>query len=265
MNHWADSTTVGRIQQICAEPFDANTKVVLTNAVYLKSTWLTAFDQKRTQQRPFTLRSGQQLTVPMMERTDHFAYHRGEGFQAVRLPYKYGLTALYIVLPDSGQSALALLDRIHATEWPLPSPAGQNREIHLLLPKMHVEQQTDLVDPLKALGMGIALDSSRADFANLVEPRPNRPPPCPPLSQTSTIASLRCTRHWISEIKQHTYFDVNEEGTEAAAVTVIGMQLRGRSIQPSPIEFVVDRPFLVALRDERTGALLFVGYIARPQ
>src|SRR5207249_2997192 len=106
----------------------------------------------------------------------------------------------------------------------------------------------------------ILFDSTRADFGGLVVPRPDRPPPCPPLS--SGVHLEACTRHRISEAAQHVFLDVDEKGTEAAAITSIGFGVRITSAPPPPIRFFVDRPFLFALRDEKTGTFLFVGFIA---
>lgn len=264
LNRWADSTTAGRIRAVRDKPFPRSTSVVLTNAVYLKSTWLTPFDRELTKDRPFTRSSGGRLSLPAMETTALMGYRRGESFQAIRLSYKAGLTALYVVLPDSGRSALYVLDRLATNGWPMPSGREDAREVHLLLPKVHVEQATNLIPPLTALGMGIAFDSTRADFAGLVQPRADRPPECPPLSRVGTRLGLTCTLHFISGAGQHIYFDMDEEGTEAAAVTAVEMGFVVTSVPPPPLQFIVDRPFLFALRDERTGAFLFVGYVADP-
>ena len=121
------------------------------------------------------------------------------------------------------------------------------RTVEIRLPKLHVTQATDLRPPLTDLDMGIVFDSTRADFGGLVVPRPDRPP------------------LYISEADQHVFLDVDEQGTVAAAVTSISLQLRGITVPPPPIKFYVDRPFFFALRDERTGTMLFVGYIANPR
>jgi serine protease inhibitor len=262
VNRWADSTTSGMIPSVREKPFPDTISVVLSNAVYLKSTWLRPFDPRQTKERPFTL-SGKRRSRPAMESTSTLGYRRGKNYQAIRLPYKAGLTALYLVLPDSGRSALEVLDVISATGWPLPDGRKDGREVHLVVPTVHVEQATDLIPPLGRLGMGIAFDWRRADFSGLVEPRPDRLPECPPLSQMGARGRTDCTVHLITGASQNVYFDMNEEGTEAAAVTVVELSAVD-ALPPPPIPFVVDRPFLFMLRDERTGASLFVGYVADP-
>jgi serpin B len=123
---------------------------------------------------------------------------------------------------------------------------AESRAVHLVLPRFHAELSIDLMPGLQALGAGIALDCDRADFTGMASVRVGpREPLC------------------IGRALQKVYIDVDEEGTEAAAVTGIGM-VTTTSAPPPPIEFVVDRPFLFILRDEITGADLFIGRIARP-
>ncbi|HEU5174030.1 MAG TPA: serpin family protein [Gemmatimonadaceae bacterium] len=266
LNGWADSVTRGRIRQVVAAPYDTSVATVLMNAVYMKSVWLEPFEKSETKPRAFTTAAGRRIDVPTMERTATLAFGRGAGYQALRIPYRAGLTAMYVVLPDSGMSVLAVLDSIAHGGWPLPDPRTESVRTHLRLPRFHVEQQTDLRGPFERLGLGIIFDSTRADFAKLVVPRPDRPPPCPPISGRAQLSlEPRCTRIRISKATQDVFLDVDEEGTEAAAVTTLAFELVVTSLPPEPQQFFVDRPFLFALRDEMTGTLLFVGYVADPR
>ncbi len=262
MNRWADSVTNGAIHKIRDKPFGDSVEVVLTNAVYFKGRWLVPFDSSATQERPFTTAHGDRVSTPTMERRGNFAYRRGSGYQALRVPYMAGLTALYIVLPDSDRRAATVLEGLQRDGWPMPDPRSETREVQLRLPRLHVEQATELRPAFTALDLGILFDSARADFGGLAVPRPGQPSPCPPLS--SGVHVDVCTRYRISEAAQHVYLDVDEQGTVAAAVTTVGMEII-LSGSPQPIQFFVDRPFLFALRDEKTGTLLFVGLIAGPR
>lgn len=261
LNRWADSTTNGAIPKVRREPFRNHIELVLTNAVYFKGRWLEPFDSTRTQPRPFTTAGGRQLRPPTMERTEYLAYRRAAGYQVVRIPYAAGLTAMYLVLPDSGRTPAATLESMSGG-WPLPDSRSDVREVHLRLPRLHIAQATDLRGPLTRLGMGIAFDSSRADFGDLITPRPNMPPPCPPLS--SGRFSGFCTRYRMDEAKQHVYLDVDERGTVAAAVTSLAFESVIITAAPPPIPFFVDRPFLFALRDEKSGVFLFMGVVVNP-
>jgi serine protease inhibitor len=263
LNRWADTTTKGAIPKIRDRPFRDSVKVVLTNAVYFKGQWLEPFDSSLTQDRPFTTAAGGHITTPTMDRTADLGYRRGSGYRALRIPYTAGLTAMYVVLPDSGVDATSLVGNLERTGWPVPDPRTESKEVHVRLPRLHIAQATDLRPPFTDLDMGILFDSARADFGGLVVPRPNQPPPCPPLS--SGVHLDACTRYRISDASQHVYLDVNERGTVAAAVTTIAFEVVPTAVAPPPIQFIVDHPFLFALRDERTGTLLFVGFIASPR
>jgi serpin B len=259
VNHWADSVTAGLIPEIRRKPFGGRVEVAITNAAYFRGLWLEPFDTALTRQREFTTAAGERLRVATMDRRAVFAYRRGPGYQALRLPYRAGLTAMYLVLPDSGLTPAGVLDSLVRAGWPVPDPRREMRDVHLRLPRLHVTQATDLRRPLTVIGMGIVFDSARADFGGLVVPKPGRPPPCPPLS--SGIWSDACTRYRIQDATQHVFLEVDEQGTEAAAVTSVAFEAVVTSVPPPPIPFYVDRPFLLALRDEKTGTLLFVGYV----
>lgn len=266
LNGWADSVTNGRITKVVTAPYDSSVATVLMNAVYMKSVWLAPFEKSETTPRTFTIAAGRRIDVPTMERIATLAFRREAGYQALRIPYRAGLTAMYVVLPDSGTSVLSVLDSMALTGWPVPDPRTESRLTHLRLPRLHVEQQTDLRGPFERLGLGIIFDSARADFAKLVMPRPDRPPPCPPISTRAQLSiEPPCTRVRISKATQDVFLDVDEEGTEAAAVTTLAFELVVTSLPPEPQKFFVDRPFLFALRDEMTGTLLFVGYVADPR
>jgi serpin B len=262
MNRWADSATAGRIPKIREKPYARDILVVLTNAVYYKGLWLEPFDSTLTRDREFTTARGTPVVVPTMERTAGFAYRRATGYQALRVPYRAGLTAMYLVLPDSGVPPQRVLDSLAGAGWPLPDPGSDTKAVHLRLPRLHVSQKIDLKPPFTALGMGIVFDSTRADFSGLALPRPRDPPRCPPISQG--VVGGDCARYVIDEATQHVYLEVDERGTEAAAVTTLALAVV-TSVPPPPIPFFIDRPFLLALRDEKTGTFLFMAYVGDPR
>ena len=245
INGWADSATHGKIRSILSKPLPDTTLLFIANAVYFKGKWLTPFDKSLTQQRPFTLANGRTIRVPSMQHTGDMRYARDSGYQMVRIPYAGDHVAMYVILPDSGDNGM--IERRFAEHgWPASLTARANREVHLVLPKLHIEQETDLLPILDQLGAGIALDCERADFTNMAVDRNGRPP----------------RRLCIGKALQKVYLDVDEQGTEAAAVTGIGMVTT--TALRITTEFVVDRPFIILLRDETTGADLFVGSIRHP-
>jgi serpin B len=181
-----------------------------------------------------------------MARTGRYAYVRRQGFQVVRLPYRGRRFSMYVLLPDSGRTVAALYSALSPST--MSAWLGELREanVHLVLPRFKLELETDLKAPLTDLGMRVAFDPQRADFSGML-PR------------------TYLARHnaFISRVWQKSFVEVNEEGTEAAAAT--GIQMSVTAVQASPIEFIVDRPFLVVLRDERSGVPLFIGQVVEPR
>lgn len=247
INRWAASATHDRIERILDEPLPDTARLFLANAVYFKGKWLDAFEKSETRPREFVLSSGRRIQVPAMERTGWIGYRRAQNYQVVRLPYRGGRTALYVILPDP-EVPVGTLERQMAGKGGLPSLGdGDQRDVHLVLPKLHVEQSTELRPLLSALGAGITLDCRRADFGDMAR-IPAFPGP---------------RRLCIGKALQKVYLDVNEEGTEAAAVTGLDV-LVATAAPPPPLEFIVNRPFLIVLRDDVSGADLFIGSIRRP-
>jgi serine protease inhibitor len=246
INRWADSATRGKIASLLNEPLP-DSGLFVANAVHFKGKWLKPFDTRETRQRDFTLHSGRRVRVATMERTGAYGYRRAPGYQIVRLPYRGGRTSMYIVLPDSGVTIAALVDSLTDQGWPASLARADFRTVHILLPRFKVEQTISLEPVLKAVGFGIAFDVGRADLRGIAQwKRDGRP------------AEL-----YISRALQKVFVEVDEEGTEAAAVT--GILVTAKEVPPPPVQFVVDRPFLFLLRDEVSGADMFVGSVARPR
>jgi len=179
-----------------------------------------------------------------MELTTDLAYLRGRRYQSVRLPFRTGLAALYVILPDSGVSAQELLTGPGG--WPLPDAAEGQRKVHLQLPRLHIKDTIELVRPLSAMGMAMAFDPARADFSRMFDLHPDE------------TASIGRASQWVS-------LDLDEEGAVAAAVTGLAMiVVTAVREEPPPVQFLVYRPFLFLLRDERSGSELFLGYVAHP-
>jgi serpin B len=239
INAWVSQATHGKIPEIVQGRDVADAFAVLLNAIYFKGAWTTPFEADLTRPGPFTLPDGRQKNVSMMHQSGNVPYFRGDNFQAVSLPYGSGRMRFLIFLPDSGTSLSAFLARMtpeNVTQW-LPQFKSMHGDI--ALPRFRTEYEADLNAPLASLGMGIAFDRERADFGGML---PNG-------------------RFYISLVRHKTYVEVNEQGTEAAAATGVVVEplalIRG-------FQFVVDHPFVCAIRDEQTGAILFLGRILDP-
>jgi serine protease inhibitor len=241
INGWVDRQTRGKIPEIVRrEDLTPMHVAVLLNAVYFKGTWAVSFPRAATRERDFTLADGRCKKCPMMTNTAEYSWMQGDGFQAVQLPYSGGGLSMLILLPDAPAGLEPLRRRLTAATWQQWVGRLQAREVHLTLPRFKVEYEAEMREALTALGMGVAFDRFRADF-------------------TGMISSPRVS---IDKVRHKTYVDVNEEGTEAAAATMVSPLFT--SLHTLPVEVVVDHPFLCAIRDNKNGALLFLGAIHDP-
>lgn len=244
INAWASEKTNGRIPTMVDGPLDADLILYLMNAVYFKGRWQDEFTASATRPRTFHAPGGA-VQRPLMSRTGSYGYLRGEGFQGVRLPYRGGRFAMYVLLPDSGQTLAALRARMTADAWRGWVDGFSVREVRLAMPRYRMSVESSLNRPLQALGMADAFHPARANFGEMLPPE-----------------YLAGQNAYVSEARQKVFIEVNEEGTEAAAVTGIG--IRTTSAAPPPVEVTVDRPFILVIRDGQTGALLFVGQVNDP-
>ena len=230
INSWVDQQTKGKIKKMIDHI--GNTEfLVLLNAIYFKGKWAHRFDADSTQDRPFLLAENNEKMVPTMHQSSGFAVVRHGGLQGIRLPYAKGRMAMYVFVPDSLDSFLASLDGKKWESW--MSEFGKPEEVGVYLPKFELEYEKDLEGQLRALGMTEAFDD--LDFENMIEGG----------------------QAYISRIKHKAVVEVNEEGTEAAAATSVGVFAGGDL-------FMVDRPFFFAIKDETTGLILFMGSVVDP-
>lgn len=241
INDWASNNTRGKIQQVVQWPFPPLTRLVLANAIYFKGKWEIPFDEKDTKPHVFHLAGGGEKQVPTMWQHGQFAYQEGDGFQAVRLPYTGRRLWMEIFLPTADSSLTNLLARFNTDLERTKMLYGfVRREGTLALPRFKLEYGAKLNDSLQALGMKRAFHD--ADFSGMSDE---------PLA--------------LSEVKQKSYIEVTEEGTEAAAVTV-GMMRATAILRPlKPFEMIVDRPFFFVIEDGQTRSILFMGAVYEPK
>lgn len=242
INAWVEAQTSGKIRDLLPPGvIDNLTRLVLTNAVYFKGNWEHPFRKENTQEEDFHVTGDKSTRVPMMSQTARFRHFAGEGLQALELPYEGGKLAMLVLLPDApdGLPALEQALRLDALErW----TAGLNhKRVRVFLPRFKMESQFALQDTLAAMGMPLAFDPAKADFSGIV-----------------TREDLS-----ISAVIHKAFVDVNEEGTEAAAATGIAIVASAAAPVPPPV-FRADHPFVFAIRDNTTGALLFLGRVVNP-
>jgi len=253
INEWVRQHTQGRIEEIfAADALTPAAPLVLANAVYFKGDWANKFTLPYTAPGPFTLANGQQLHVPLMNlRSQQLNYLRGPDWQLVRLPYEgYPRSAsMLLFVPDRPTGLPALLASFSAANWMRwlmdLRASREPLEVMLTLPRFRLEWGQDLTSALRALGLGTALEPG-ADFT--------------PLGFASG------TPGFIGQIAHKTYLNIDEQGTEAAGVTAIGVAsgAPGRS-QPRQVEVRADRPFGCAILDDETGTILFAGAVYQPE
>jgi serine protease inhibitor len=239
INDWVREKTRGKIPAIL-DQVASNEIMFLINAIYFKGRWRSAFDPDRT--RPGTFRAGQGApqTVPMMSREpDTLRYASRPELEAVELLYGNGAWAMTIILPREGRSLSEVTAGLTPARWQEWVQGLSSVKMGLVMPKLRLEYKRELKDDLAALGMRRAFDPDRADFGNMVSG---------PLG-----GNLYLTR-----ATQKTFVDVNEEGTEAAAATSVGV-----GVTSAPMTVLVDRPFLFAIRERFSGTILFLGQITR--
>lgn len=240
INDWAAKATRDKIRNVLTEQqIDPMTRVILANAIYFKARWEDEFSEYGTQPRPFTLADGKKVQVPTMMSLGHRLTARDGKILALQLPYSGEKLAMLVLLPDPGalgqvekDLSAAQLDRLQA------GMKGNTTEV--TLPKFRIESTFALRDALQSLGLASAF-SSQADYTGI--------------SSEPGFA--------LSEVLHKTYVDVNEKGTEAAAVTV--PMAAGSAPPKKNVEFKADRPFLFVIRDLPTKTTIFMGRVADPR
>lgn len=244
MNAWAEENTRGRIRGIVDGSVDPLTKLFLANATYFKGSWQDRFDARETKPRVFHLWDGREKETAMMRRTGVFLYQHGHGFQMVRLPYAGERLAMYVLLPDAKVDVANVLGILEVGFWHnLVRRELENKEGTVVLPRFKLEYGVSLKSSLNSLGMSLAFRADLADFSGM-SPNP----------------------FYIGKVKQESFVEVNEEGTEAAAVTIVEAESigYGGAEKPKPFEMIVDRPFLFVIQDSETGTILFMATVFEP-
>lgn len=243
INSWVSKNTDGKIEKIVDQIGDG-AMLFLINAIYFKGQWQFEFKKESTKPDVFKLDGGKQKELPMMSQSRTFLYFKGDDFQSVVLPYGAGRVSMYVFLPDEEKGLDQFEKRLTPENWDLWLKSFQLNPGDLMLPRFKVEWESSLNKALKELGMVEAFDSSRADFSQMAKVKPGD--------------------LFISDVRQKSWCEVNEEGTVAAAVTSVGIGTT--SVQRPREKFVmkVDRPFFFAIRDNFTGVVLFMGSIRNP-
>ena len=243
INNWVKEQTRDRIEEIVDDDIDPTTVMFLINAVYFNGKWGHEFDPEHTRDASFFLPDGTEVTRPFMHQEDTYRYYNGEGFQAVALPYGEGdRMSMYIFLPGEDSSLESFLGGLSAETWSEHMAAFREAEVEISLPRFTFEYESGLKEALKALGMDVAFDAREADFGAMY-----------PITPGENL--------YIEDVKHKTFIDVNEQGTEAAAVTSVEIRMESAV---ETLQMHMNRPFFFAICDDLTGTILFMGSLATP-
>ena len=240
INDWVKERTQGKIPEIIKD-LSRSTVLVLTDAVYFKGRWTVPFDRKETKPRSFHLTRARFIMVPMMAQGGEYRYLETGSFQAIRLPYGNDQFAMYVFLPRESTGLPDFLRSLNEQHWNQWLSTLITRKGQIVLPRFESTYGRRLNDSLTSMGMGVAFGPD-ADFSRIY------PPP-----------------HWlrINDVEHKTYVKVDEQGTEAAAATSVGIV--AKLVRPTPsFEMIADHPFFCAIVEERSGAMLFAGIVTNP-
>jgi serpin B len=246
INATVSEQTAGKITGLIPPGvIDQLTRLVLTNAVYLKALWTRQFPAKDTAKKPFYPERTQPAPVDMMHLATRLAYDRGDGYEAVLLPYRGGSLAMAVVLPGGPLGELTGQVARHGGIAGLLAGllSADQAQVDLSMPRFRVDAAFMLKDTLQGLGVRTAFTGA-ADFTGITEDEPLH----------------------IKDVVHKAYVDVGEEGTEAAAATGTVMAALAMVRKPQPdVTLVFDRPFLFMIVDVATGLPLFLGQFTRPR
>lgn len=248
INTWVESKTEQRIKDLVPrKAIDRETRLVLVNAIYFLGDWAEPFEHERTRPQPFFTAKATSKDVPTMNRTDEFRYAKRDGVSALEIPYKGGSMSMLVVVPDAVDGLDAVERALDAKRLDALASSLADQRVWVQLPTFEVAPPASLAlgEPLQAMGMKLAFDRARADFAGIANP------PSP------------ADRLVIGEVFHKAFVKVNEKGTEAAAATAVVMPRAGAA-PAKPLEFKADRPFLYFIRDTASGLVLFMGRVADP-
>jgi len=236
INNWVEQNTFGKIDQII-DSINPQTVMFLINCIYFKGTWTTSFDPELTTEDWFYKQDGSQILCSLMEQKGNFQYLDTPQFQAIDLPYGDGLFSMTIILPGAETSIDALIQAFTPDNWAQWLTQFSETQISLFLPRLKLEYKIKLNDALTALGMGIAF-SGQADFSGI-----------------NKNGGL-----YINKVYHKTFLELDEQGTEAAAVTVVEIW----ETSAGPV-MRADHPFIFVIREKYSDTILFMGKIIQPE
>lgn len=257
INKWVSEKTNKRIPSIVSkENFEGNdpTALVLTNAIYFKGNWASQFRKESTQKEDFFVTEKKKIKADLMYQQGDFRYAETKDAQIIALPYQGESLEMVIVLPTQKEGLSALEKTLTAASLETMTASLYTEDVKVKLPKFTFDKSFTLNEPLKALGMKDAFNSSKADFSGMAD------------LEKLSLALGGPTKLYIQSVLHKAFIEVNEEGSEAAGATavIIGVHTESVKIPSPPKVFTADHPFLFMIRDVQSGAILFMGRVSNP-
>jgi serpin B len=237
INSWIEGKTNGLIKEMI-DKLNNNTVMLIINAIYFKGNWKSQFDIKNTVQSSFYKQDGASSVVPMMKQTSEYKIFPGEGFVMAEFPYGQGNYVMDIILPDQPTGLIGIIPGLNEKNFKIWIDRMTGRKTDLTFPRFKYGFKKQMKDILTNMGMGIAF-SDDADFSNI-----------------SDVDLL------INDVIHQAFIETNEEGTEAAAATIVDIGLT--SMPVSNYILNVDHPFMYIIRETTTNTILFMGTVADP-
>ena len=247
INDWVEEKTNDKIEDLIpAGMIDPLTRLVITNAIYFKGTWVLQFDENMTTEADFTTPSGEIVTVDMMQRTDDdaiYGYAETDDLQVLEMPYEHesGKELSMVVLLPKENDLSAAEDALTGDKFKEITSSIESQQVKVYFPKFKLETEYQLSDTLSEMGMPMAFTES-ADFSGM--------------DGTTDLS--------ISNVVHKAFVEVNEEGTEAAAATAVVIRLTAEVGEELTPVFIADHPFIFMIQDDETGNILFIGRISNP-
>jgi len=241
INNWVEKNTREKIKDLISPGvLDANTRMVLTNAIYFNGKWKSPFNKNMTATRIFHVSSQESVKTDFMRHTTTFAYYEDEEIQALRLPYRGERLSMTILLPKSVDGWKLLSQVLNKDKLDRVESHFAETEVTVSLPKFTFESKFNLSEELSGMGMDQAFNMV-ADFSGMTDEK----------------------NLFIDEVIHQAFIEVSESGTEAAAATAAIIRLKGAPTE-QPVRFNADHPFLYLIRDEHTGCIIFMGRLVKP-
>lgn len=243
INNWVEKETNKKIKKLI-DSIDPNVTSLLINAVYFKGAWTNEFDKKLTKERTFYFMDGSSIEVPLMSLKASFPYFENDNFQAITLSYgESEEMSMKVFLPRKNISLIDFENLLTSENWEKWMSKFKHEKGTIMLPKFQMIDEVILNDPLKELGMSSSFETKSANFSRMIQEE---------------------VPIWISEVKQKTFLEVNEKGAEATGATLINMKSGSSEPTKAPFVMEVNRPFFIAITDDKTGAILFLGLVHNP-